>query len=513
MPAAVCLPPKLAVRSQPELTSSRVNSLVAGQRVIVMQKHTLDDGTVRAKVGKVSEPRGVMIESLGWVTMATASEEQLRCLTTAEQHDADWRVRFDQDNLRKDLDVFAAQHNSMASRIAERRRRSRPLRKWLSYAEQGEMLMPELISRGVLSERPLPETHLHYPSLERQRDRSHSPLALTMSPSALTDGPPFPPGSFTGPAEQHEAWMTPSVLLQLAEKHYAYSRVVEARLFDSFPKRVGLIMQFSRIGQERIAALVTEVDVANDRLDKDEFRQAVRKLGGPLHGEAPERLERRLVSRVWISGEESDLLGKGCTDKELNTYFATLDNDKSGSLDVHELGRNLLSLKEAVTRKQYADGVGKVVGLHQVHNAFEEAAALCEVFAAQPPPPPPNPSARLGKLLKEKAVKIDALRTGWDPDGSGKIDKEEFATAMAGLGFECTAEELDQIFIDFDQDASSTLLVKELVTSMKRLQQEAKDQAAAEASAAGAASSALGAAEQAIKRAFKLAAAQAAYDV
>ena len=44
-------------------------------------------------------------------------------------------------------------------------------------------------------------------------------------------------------------------------------------------------MQFSRIGQERIASLVREVDVANDRLDKDEFRQAVRKLGGPLQGE------------------------------------------------------------------------------------------------------------------------------------------------------------------------------------------------------------------------------------
>ena len=28
-------------------------------------------------------------------------------------------------------------------------------------------------------------------------------------------------------------------------------------------------------------------------------------------GEPPERMERRLLSRVWISGEESDFLGKG----------------------------------------------------------------------------------------------------------------------------------------------------------------------------------------------------------
>ena len=56
-----------------------------------------------------------------------------------------------------------------------------------------------------------------------------------------------------------------------------------ARMHTS--SQVGLIMQFSRIGQERIASLVREVDVANDRLDKDEFRQAVRKLGGPLQGE------------------------------------------------------------------------------------------------------------------------------------------------------------------------------------------------------------------------------------
>ena len=37
-----------------------------------------------------------------------------------------------------------------------------------------------------------------------------------------------------------QAWMNPQALLVMAERHYAYSRVIEARVFDTLHKRVGV---------------------------------------------------------------------------------------------------------------------------------------------------------------------------------------------------------------------------------------------------------------------------------
>ena len=61
--------------------------------------------------------------------------------------------------------------------------------------------------------------------------------------------------------------------------------------------------------------------------------------------------------------------------------------------------------------------------------------------------------------------------------------------------------------------AHAPMPTQELVASMKKLQQDARDQAAAEANAAGAASDAVGAAENSVRHAFKLAAAQAAFEL
>ena len=101
--------------------------------------------------------------------------------------------------------------------------------------------------------------------------------------------------------------------------------------------------------------------------------------------------------------------GRGCTDKEINTYFSSLDNDKSGSLDVTEVGRSLLGLKEAIGRKAYAEGLGRVVGLRKVDAMLEAAAVLVVAAGSVPAPQQASVSARLGKLLDDKNVKVDSL--------------------------------------------------------------------------------------------------------
>lgn len=78
---------------------------------------------------------------------------------------------------------------------------------------------------------------------------------------------------------------------------------------------------------------VRSCDEDADRLDKGEFRRLLRGLGGG----SSEALERPLLCRDWISGERTSLAGRGCSNREIDTYFATIDTDKSGSLDVNEV--------------------------------------------------------------------------------------------------------------------------------------------------------------------------------
>jgi len=317
--------------------------------------------------------------------------------------------------------------------------------------------------------------------------------------------------------------MNPQALLMMAEKHYAYSRVIEARVFDTLPKRVGYIMHSHDLGPAELEALVRSCDVDADRLDKGEFRQLLRGLGGGSSyssGSSGSSVssgseDYRLLCRAWLAGERTSLVGKGCSNREIDTYFSSIDTDKSGSLDVNEVSRQLLQLKEAIRRKAYASGLAKCTGLRQTMEAFQRAAALVVTWQSRPAARRPSASTCLGKLLLEKSIKVDALRTGLDLDGSGKIDKVEFGEALRshGLGFECTAEEVDELFDEFDVDCSQSLVVKELMVSITKLLQDARDQAAAEARAAGDASGARVQAEQAMRRAFKLAAAQAWLEV
>jgi len=103
--------------------------------------------------------------------------------------------------------------------------------------------------------------------------------------------------------------MNPQALLMMAEKHYAYSRVIEARVFDTLPKRVGYIMHSHDLGPAELEALVRSCDVDADRLDKGEFRQLLRGLGGGSSVSSGSE-DYRLLCRAWLAGERTSLVGK-----------------------------------------------------------------------------------------------------------------------------------------------------------------------------------------------------------
>ena len=62
---------------------------------------------------------------------------------------------------------------------------------------------------------------------------------------------------------------------------------------------------------------------------------------------------------------------------------------------------------------------------------------------------------------------IDLFRE-WDDDNSGSISRSEFAKAMAALGYDGHADDVDLVYDSMDPDGSGSLEYKELNALLKR---------------------------------------------
>ena len=531
---AVCLKETLILRAGAALSSEKVGHLEANQMVVVTQQAELENGTVRARVGKLSSPRGVAIHPLGWVTMdaadeGTGSSTYLRILGPDEQHDTDWRRAAEKRRERHDHDRASSRQDSMAARIAQRRRDNIIDRKWLTYAQQADLIMPELLqerrsARGLGASNGRLELGSSHSAGRDVRGAAGSDGATPSGGVAGNKRGGAAGGAaggsslayYAGPPEAHEAWMDPAVLRRLSAEHYETSRAAEARSFEALPARVGLLMHMLDVDAPMIGDLVSAADLSGDRLDKPEFRAVMRALGRlvPAGGSA----EAQLVASAWLAGEE---VGgrRGCTDRELDANFTTLDTDKSGSLDAAELSRYLLGLKAAITRKAYEKPLNAIVGLRSTAQTFARAAALVTDLEAsaengssggeQGTSASRSLPARLGIHLSQAGVKresTDDMKAMFpDGDGNGKIVRSEFGDALAALGFEATAEEVGQLFDDFDADSNGSLALKELLGKMGDLASQAAQQLAAEAASAGAEAKLRAEAEHAMREALKMA--------
>ena len=189
---------------------------------------------------------------------------------------------------------------------------------------------------------------------------------------------------------------------------------------------------------------------------------------------------------MWLAGESAGTGAvkgtRGCSDRELDINFTSLDADKSGSLNVAEVARYLMSLKMAITRKAYEKSFTHVMGVRGAAENFERAAPLVRALQSgeELKPPPRSLAARLGIHLKDKGVKttdnINAIFK--DGDGNGKIIEVEFCEAMAALGF---TENVASLYAGFDANKNGSLDLKELVACLKDLSEQATKQLDAEA--------------------------------
>ena len=498
---AVCLRDRLPLRAELALSSKVVGHLAANQTVDVIQTERLANGTVRARVGKPSSPRGCVVHPLGWATVTTDQEEDLmRMLTADEHHDILWRREVVERRERIDRDRTNFREGSMAARIAQRRMENlvgrKNFQRGLSCSEQVDVLMPRIVAE-----------------VRTARGGGRKASNPSQAGAQAAPAPVRVENPYAGPAEAHEAWMNAPMLQRLASEHYQKCRDVELKVFKTLPERLGLLMQVVDVNEDMIADLVRATDSNGDLLNKSEFRQVIRSLGLIIPaGGSP---DAQPAASTWLAGEATgtgDAKGaRGCADRELDLNFASLDQDKSGSLDATEVSRYLMGLKVAITRKAYEKSFKLVVGLRSAAQAFERASSLVTVLESgeDMKPPERSPAAKLGIFLKGKGVKMssatDVNAIFKDGDGNGKIIEEEFCEAMTALGYEAPPKELSGLFQEFDNDKNSSLAVKELVACLKTLATTATEQLAAEAVVGNAAAQRKEQAEYEMKEGLRLA--------
>ena len=184
----------------------------------------------------------------------------------------------------------------------------------------------------------------------------------------------------------------------------------------------------------RSAAKVIEIfqewdEDASGRIDKREFRRAIRSLG----------FEQQ-------------------NDDDIDLVFDEFDADGSGTLEYAELNKKLRQFSGLEAVNKHA--LRRVAG-------GRKGAALSTKVTLDPSSSIPI-AHQLRDILANESVRVVDLFRDWDEDGNGLIDKAEFRKAMPLLGVSMAAEAADALFDSWDVDGSGEIEYGELNKLLRR---------------------------------------------
>jgi Ca2+-binding EF-hand superfamily protein len=239
---------------------------------------------------------------------------------------------------------------------------------------------------------------------------------------------------------KEEALMSAQELCVLAdgfERDAASREEQAAGVHSSFERRLGLAI-LAKIGKGgKLADMVkNEWDKNGDGdINKLEFRQCVR---GSLSMKAD--------------------------GKEIDAFFASMDVDGGGSLDLSELQPMLKKLqqgaanadqeaadqrREAVALRAKAASVREVAAATSAHEQAD--ARLRQLQQVE------NVGAKLGAMIVKRNMKLGEVVQKWDKDGDGTVDKREFRENVLAMGVVAKAEAIDALFDTYDSDGGGSL--------------------------------------------------------
>jgi Ca2+-binding EF-hand superfamily protein len=200
-------------------------------------------------------------------------------------------------------------------------------------------------------------------------------------------------------------------------------------------------------------------------------------------------------------------MGLQCSREETDALFNSWDADGSGEIDYREMNKLL--------RKGSSMKISAVL---LPGGAGEIEIESKNVFALRTDGPQTSHSRLLGAdavslegdatLAEQLAGALDAsgsrvrdLFVEWDADGSGLIDKAEFAKALAQLGVNAERQQSDELFDTFDRDGSGEIDYRELQRELRQHASAAREKRAAERDAKQRARAARREAKEAVRRA------------
>lgn len=163
---------------------------------------------------------------------------------------------------------------------------------------------------------------------------------------------------------------------------------------------------------------------------------------------------------------------------EIDALFDAFDSDGSGDLELREVSAALQKLIDASHQsdRKTAQVLERAAKLREAAEAFDKAAedaaaheAAEARFAAAWDPV----EARLGLLLTKRNIKIGDMVHGWDSNGNGLIEPDEFREHILALGLKDDGTGLDALFRSLDKDGSGTLDIDEIKAALKRIRESA----------------------------------------
>ncbi len=223
----------------------------------------------------------------------------------------------------------------------------------------------------------------------------------------------------------------------------------------------------------RIIELRSVLRTSNERV-MDTFRTWDEDESGEIDRREFSRAVRSLLPDV--TPADSDLL------------FETFDIDGSGAVSFRELNRQLRrGADEDLTDHVVFDRLGQAMRVNLASGAVQTGkksraklrggerarkrnSALPAAAKLKPPATAGGLSVQqqLRAILSANAVRVIDLFRDWDDDQSGNISRKEFRRAIAALGYEAGADDINGTFDDLDADGSGTIEYEELNAQLRR---------------------------------------------
>ena len=212
---------------------------------------------------------------------------------------------------------------------------------------------------------------------------------------------------------------------------------------DALPPLEQLRLVLS-VNYQRVIDLLQRWDEdGNQQVSKVEFRRALPVLG------------------VRVNGADADAL------------FDEFDADRSGEISYDELSKKLHGGAGVEIDAALRDGAAGAIELDARQKfALREGldASVSKMRISLDPSSDVPVVEQLSKALGSGQVLarvIDIFRE-WDSDGSGTVEKREFARAMQVLGVDCERTVLDELFDSIDIDGSGSIEYKEIQKKIRK---------------------------------------------